>query len=249
MGETYTVTGMVLSAQPVGEYDKRLVILTREKGKIAAFAKGVRRPGNSQMAGSRPFSFGEFDLFEGRSSYTVAGMRIQNYFDELAADLEGAMYGCYFLEFAGYYARENVDGSEMIKLLYQSFRALLKVAIPNELVRRIFELKLMTINGEYPNVFSCMSCNSENENFHYFDFEKNGFICDKCISKHSFAMPIMEATSYTLQYIITSTIERLYTFTIKEEVLKELEAIMDRELERFIDKKMNSLEILKGFVT
>ncbi len=249
MGETYTVTGMVLSAQPVGEYDKRLVILTREKGKIAAFAKGVRRPGNSQMAGSRPFSFGEFDLFEGRSSYTVAGMRIQNYFDELAADLEGAMYGCYFLEFAGYYARENMDGSEMIKLLYQSFRALLKVTIPNELVRRIFELKLMTINGEYPNVFLCMSCNSENENFHYFDFEKNGFICDKCISNYSFAVPIMEATAYTMQYIITSTIEKLYTFTIKEEVLLELGIIMDKELQRFIDRKMNSLEILKGFVT
>ncbi len=149
MREQVSAAGMVLKASPVGEYDRRLVILTREFGKITAFARGARRPGNSLMAVSNPFVFGKFLLYEGRDAYTLAGAEVKNYFIEIAGDVEAACYGSYFLEFADYYGREGLEAEETLKLLYQSMRALLNEKLPNRLVKAVFELKLMEINGEY----------------------------------------------------------------------------------------------------
>ena len=39
--EIVTLTGMVLVSSPLKEYDKRIEILTREQGRIPAFAQGA----------------------------------------------------------------------------------------------------------------------------------------------------------------------------------------------------------------
>ena len=62
------LTGMVLSVAPVGEYDRRVVILTKEQGKISAFAKGSRRPNSPLVGAVFGFCLGVFMLYDGRSS-------------------------------------------------------------------------------------------------------------------------------------------------------------------------------------
>lgn len=59
-------------------------------------------------------------------------------------------YGFYFLEFADYYGREGVDGSSMVNLLFVALKSLGNPKISNELVRYVYELKLMVLNGNIP---------------------------------------------------------------------------------------------------
>lgn len=212
MQEYTQITGMILKAEPMGEYDKRVVILTKEKGKISAFARGARKQGSRLLAATNPFSFGEFKMYAGRSSYNIMEASISNYFAGLREDFEGAYYGMYFLELMDYYTRENNDEKEMLKLLYQSLRALMHEGLSNRLIRYIFEMKAMVLNGEFPGM-------------------PRGDGWDK-------------STEYAVSYIMESGIERLYTFTVTEQVLEQLGRIADDYRRRYLDRTFKSLEIV-----
>lgn len=237
------LTGMVLTSMPISEYDKRITILTKERGKITAFARGARRPNSQLLAATNPFSFGEFELYEGRSSYTLTKATIHNYFREMTTDLDSAYYGFYFLEFAEYYCQENNDEKEMLKLLYQSLRALERPTLNNELVRVVFELKAITINGEGPNVFSCMHCQKKEE-LTIFSVQRGGMFCSDC-GRQVPGVQILDSTRYAFQYIVSSGIEKLFSFTVSDEVLQEMKKLMKEYMNQYVHHTFKSLEVLE----
>lgn len=235
--------GIVLSAMPVGDYDKRLSILTQERGKIVAFARGARRPNNQLVAAANPFCFGEFELYQGKNAYTLSKANIQNYFRDLANDISTAYYGFYFLEFASYFCQENVENLEFLKLIYQSLRALESPRFDNKLVKAIFELKALTIEGIAPMMFHCIGCHTT-EKLNYFSIERSGIVCQKC-KKDIHVYKISDATRYTMQYIISQRIEKLYTFKLTDEILSELSYIIKKFIDYHIQHRFKSLEIIE----
>ena len=247
MGANLIVTGMVIATMPIGEYDKRITLLTKERGKITAFARGAKRPNSQLLAATNPFSFGEFELFEGRSTYTLSKATIKNYFRELAFDPETAYYGFYFLEFADYYCQENNDEKEMLKLLYQSLRALDSNKFDNRLVRAIFELKALAVNGEAPNVFGCLSCGKKEE-LHYFSVRKGGMLCKECKEKAADAWEMTESTVYTMQYIISTDVAKLFNFAVSDMVLMELKRALKEYMALYVNHSFKALKILEEII-
>jgi DNA repair protein recO len=143
------LTGIVIKSMPIGDFDRRVTIFTKERGKIFAFARGARRINNQMMGFARMFAYGKFRLYEGRDSYNIINADIANYFEEISADIEMTCYGTYFLEMLDYYTRESLVDIDSLKLIYYTLLALTKKSIPNRLVRRIYELKLMALNSDY----------------------------------------------------------------------------------------------------
>ncbi|MBQ8956472.1 MAG: DNA repair protein RecO [Lachnospiraceae bacterium] len=152
MSEPVNATGMILKAYDYSEYDRRLIVLTREFGKITVFAKGVRRINSRFMAASEPLVYGRFKLFEGKSAYNLGEAEISNYFEDIRLDMENLVYASFFCDLAEYCTRENVDESDILKLLYRALQALLSKNLDNGLIASAFQFKLIMLNGEYPGV-------------------------------------------------------------------------------------------------
>ena len=149
MNDTIDLTALVLQSSPAGEYDRRVVLLTRERGRIACFARGARRPGNPLMAATLPFCFGTYRIRPGRNANVLVEAKLQNFFEGLRGDIEAACYASYFSEILRHVTRENNDEAALLLLAFQSFRALESGRIPNRLVRAVFEIRTVVIEGEF----------------------------------------------------------------------------------------------------
>lgn len=239
------LTGIVLSSMPIGDYDKRIVLLTRERGKLTAFVKGARRPNSPLLAAANPMSFGEFILYEGRTSYQVKSCHISEYFPKLRKDLEKLYYGFYILELAEYFTKEYSNELNILKLVYQTLRILQKNTVPKELIRRIYEVKLLSYEGLAIQVFSCIHCASPQ--VRYFQAKAGGCYCEDCKPDRSIlkTTKLEDDVLYTLQYILTSPVERLYTFRVSEKVQKKLDEIMTLFLKFHVEKEFQSEAFLK----
>ncbi len=212
MREIVELTGMVIKTMPIGEYDRRITLITKERGKVSAFVKGARHQSRGLLGNTLPFVYGIFRFYEGRNSLSLCSAEIIKYFDEVKADIQRTCYGSYFLELADYYGREYLPEQDALKLLYVALLALTKASIPYKLTRRIFELRIMAINGEYDPMPEELKD---------------------------------EAAKYAWHFIINTEIVKLYTFNLSNKAFFEIEKCIDRMMNKFIDKNMHSLEVLK----
>ena len=226
------MTGMILQTSPLKEYDRRVEILTRERGRISAFAQGARRPNSALSACTILFTFGTFTLYPGRDSYRLQSGSIQTQFGELAR----------------YFTREGVEASRELMLLYVTLRAVMHGKMTLPLVRVIYELRLMLIEGEMVELFQCLHCGTKEVNTVYL--QAGGLLCPACAAKDKTtkdAYPIQLSSDalYTLQYILTSEWSKLYAFGVSEEVLRELTHFMKRYLGRYLPHQFKSEAFLK----
>ena len=204
---------MVLISVPAGEYDRRVEILTKERGRISGFARGARRPGSPVMAAASPFVFGTFKIRQGKSAYQIFEAKVDNYFEKLRSDITAACYGSYFMEVLQYITRENNDETALLMLAYQSLRALESEAFDNRLVRAVFEIKAVMLEGEDPG-------------------PRRG-------EKY------LDASLYALDFLYRTPPAKVYSFSVKPEVLGELETYANWLRGRTWDHKFSSLEILQ----
>lgn len=243
MKEAVTLTGMVLVASPVKEYDRRMELLTRERGRISAFAQGARKAGSALSACTVPLTYGEFTLYEGRNSYTLRSASIQKYFGDIAEDYDKTCYASYFAEMARYFCRENIDASGELLLLYITLSAMQQDKMPLKLIRIVYEMRIMQMQGQGIELFECLECHRTDSRQVYF--QAGGLLCPDCARKNQdfkqvHPYELSKDALYSLQFILSAPLSKLYSFLVTEEILRELIHFMQAYKRRFLQHSFKS---------
>ena len=89
--------GIVLREQPSKDFDSILTLLTKEKGVITAYARGVRKRG-ALRAATELLSCSCFVLFSNRDRYSVDKADLVRLFMGVRSDVEKLALASYFCE-------------------------------------------------------------------------------------------------------------------------------------------------------
>jgi DNA repair protein RecO (recombination protein O) len=164
MGRTYKTEAIVLRSLRFSEADRILHLYTRDRGRIGAIAKGIRKTKSRFGARLEPLSHAELMLHEGSGElHTVTGVELIRSHREarehryrLAAGLIGAeamlkLYG-------------EPEANERAFAALARFLDLLDEAEPGEgppeldALALSFQLKLLWLSGYLPHVTACVEC-------------------------------------------------------------------------------------------
>lgn len=248
MHDQTKVTGIVLSVFPIGENDRRITILTKERGKIQVFARGCRKPNHPLFGVTQPLVYGEFMITEGRNASYLNSAEGKDYFPGLKTDLDGIYYSTYFAELAEYFTVEGMDERNTLNLLFVTFRAMEKGKVSLPLIRRIFEYRILQYYGIGLEVFHCLGCGKE-DGLTELSLENGGVFCEECragIREERFhSIQLHPAVLYALQYVASVPLNQLYTFELKEEIFAEFSWIVNHFMRIHVEHTFKAEKMLE----
>ena len=96
----------------------------------------------------------------------------------------------------------------------------------NQLIRYAFEVRLMDIEGQGIHAYTCVRCNKKE--LKYFNAKAGGLLCEACGKELKLTRTVSETLIYTLQYIQSADLTKLYAFQLSEEAMAELKYVADR---------------------
>ncbi|HHW41197.1 MAG TPA: DNA repair protein RecO [Syntrophomonadaceae bacterium] len=210
----YKAEAVVLRSRVYGEADRILSLFTKEWGKIAAIAKGVRKPTSRLRGAVQLFSHTHLVLYKGKNLDTVTQGETDEDFSFLQDDLDRLATASYCAELVERLTLENQPIPKLFRLLLAALRTL-RWGDP-VLVARVFEMQLLPILGYRPRLDDCVVCgrkrilgpDSQETGPSWFSIEKGGVICPDCVPGTHGARTVSPAALGAMAYFLRTPLDR-----------------------------------------
>lgn len=216
-GATLSTDGLVIREfNGVGEADRFITVLTRDKGVIRAAVRGARRIKSRSGSGSGLLCFSRFCLTEGRDMYIATDVKPIEIFFELRNDMEKTALAGYFCELASALAPADEPADEALRLLLNALHFLKDGTRPLPLLKAVVEWRLLSLAGYMPRLDGCATCGRQTDTM-YFSTLHGQLYCDSCPRPET--VPLPSGTLTAIRRVCTGDLTACFSFTLPEKTL------------------------------
>ena len=238
------VSGVVIKETTVGESGKRIVVLTKEHGKMLLSARGSKNTKSKHLASTQLFAYSDFELFEGKGFYSITNSNIKENFFNIRNDIERLSYGAYILQITDSISFEELVSDEVFDLLLRTLYFLSKDETSPKLITSVFIIKLLIYYGFIGGFYCCDKCEAELDEGAYYNDINDGILCKDCETEHDYKLD--SGAVKALQYISNSDLKSLFKFNVSDGVLKQLWYISDCLRRKHISTHMKTYDYISN---
>jgi DNA repair protein RecO (recombination protein O) len=176
----YRDEAVVLRTHPLGEADRIITLLTKERGQIRAVAKGVRRTKSRFGARLEPFMVVDVQCYEGRNLDTVTQAEsVATYGQTIVRDYTVYTAATVMVETAERLTEEHEPSTQQYLLLAGALRSLGGGEHDPGLVLDAYLLRSLAVAGWAPSFHDCAKCGAPGPH-HAFNIAGGGAVCPAC---------------------------------------------------------------------
>jgi DNA repair protein RecO (recombination protein O) len=188
------LTAIVLRTVDTGESDRVVTLLSRERGKVAAFARGARASRRRFGGALEPFTHVRAEVRErpGAELLGLESLSVVDAFPAIRGDLARIACAAYAAELARDLVRDHEPHEELFDLLGAYLAALGRAAAsPTGL--RAFELGALRAAGLLPRLDACARCGSalDGSRALRLDPAHGGVLCAACSAAAPPGAPVL----------------------------------------------------------
>ena len=218
---------------------RMLLLFSRKFGKISVGTNITEGGKNKSALAVRPFTYGRYELFKSRDSYSLNSGQVIESFYSLGEDLDKYMAGSYVLELTEKLLADDLPQPRMFALLLDFLNTLEKRSKKHDTLVMAYMVKVLDIMGTMPELDSCCVCGCRGAD-RFFSVSGGGMICPKCAQSAAASNePLIYDTNFgivnILKYFQKEPMSTFGKIALDEGILKELRAILKSYLAYHLD--------------
>ncbi len=245
----YRIEAIVMHRSDVGEADRLLTVLSRERGKLRLNAKGARKVSSRKAGHVELFVRSKMLIAKGRGEIDIVSqVDTIDAYRGLREDLTRSTYAHYAVELVDAFAEEGSEQPELFDLLAEALKWI-ETTSHLPLTARYFELRLLTLAGFQPQLFYCVEKGEPLEEiapdeFYGWSPASGGVLCPVHAQDRSDSSRLSLSALKVLRHALRTDYATFTALTLRDGVLSEVEQVMLRYVQFVLERKVKSVEFL-----